>query len=185
MAVEEVRLHEPTPVDECIARDPMLRAICERAEARARESAGGDSIPSSATPEHVLKQRYRMVLLGFDFLATREHIMAHLVDFEEALRDLEVCTKCKTAKAALLPEKERTPWRQYAIEGCPFGEEKTKDKLEPDEVVHGHAGFYFALSRDSYRAGRPVFRYHECPGGPVGRMLELKARARWKGGDER
>lgn len=185
MAVEEVRLHEPAAVDECMDSDPMIRAIRARVEARARESAGGATIPNDLTPEHVLKQRYRVVLLGFAFLATREHILAHLVDFEEALRDLEICTNCKTATAALLPEKERTAWRQYAIEGCPFGEEKRKDKLDPDAVVHGHAGFYFALSRDSYGAGRPVFRYHECPGGPLGRMRELQARARWKGGEER
>lgn len=141
--------------------DPMLKMIC------ARVSKERSMLPGNAN-ESDLKQRYGSVLAGFESMSSKEHIDAYLVDFEESLRDLQVCTKCRTATAVLLPERDRTPWRQHIITDCPL-------------ESHGHPGMYYALSRDSYRAQRPVFAYHECPGGPVGRMKAFAERWRWKG----
>ncbi len=141
-------------------------------------------MPSSLTSLPVLRQRYRAVLAGFDFLATEEHILGDLVAFEEALRDLEVCMSCRGATGSLLPDKERTSWRHYSISGCLFAATDEDDRPDDDRVVHGHPGFYFALSKVSHAEGRPVFRYHECPGGPAARLRELADRWRWKGGDE-
>lgn len=141
--------------------DPMLKMIC------ARVSKERSMLPGHAT-ERDLKQRYRSVLAGFEFLSTKAHIDTYLIDFEDALRDLQVCMLCRTASAVLLPERDRTPWRHYIITGCPL-------------ESHGHPGFFYALSRDSYRARKPIWAYHECPGGPVGRMKAFAERWRWKG----
>lgn len=151
----------PTAINQHMDSDPMLKMIC------ARVSKERSMLPGHAT-ERDLKQRYGSVLAGFEFLSTKAHIDTYLIDFEDALRDLQVCTSCRTASAVLLPERDRTPWRHYIITGCPL-------------ESHGHPGFYYALSRrDSYRTQRPVFAYHECPG-PVGRMKVFAERWRWKG----
>lgn len=115
------------------------------------------------------RRKYRDVIVGFEFLnLTEADFEALRLDFEMALRHLEICRKCRASQIEKLPEKEATDYVRYQVKDC---------RLNPP-------GFWYGLSEAGCRAtGRPVFSYHNC-GGPAARMEELAERWRWKGGEE-
>ncbi|MGE5584427.1 MAG: hypothetical protein ACM309_02655 [Bacillota bacterium] len=149
---------------------PMLRPILARIQQRIREDGTGRRLPVGMPSEPELRQRYRDVFVGFEQIGTREHIMEHLVDFEEALADLEVCACCRAADVQCLTKEESSSARQFVVADCPLG-------------AHGHGSYYYALSVATYSVGRPVFAYYNC-GGPLERTRRLAERWKWQGGEE-